>query len=134
MIHLSKMCILLLLASGIAHAQAEADSPAEDLSDSGNPSGIAPDIRDDDTKLKLQKGDFVIVPVLFSNPTLDSGLAVAAAYFHPQTEAEKEHQPASVTAAAALYSSNDSLAYGIGHQHYWNEDRWRLTGALGKGC
>ena len=78
---------------------------------------MAPDVRDDDSQLTTQKGDFVALPVPFSNPTFDTGLIAAGAYFYPQTEAEKDAQPASVTAVAAMYSSNDSLAYGIGHQH-----------------
>jgi len=36
--------------------------------------GIAPDIRDDATSLKLQRGDFVIVPIPISNPTRVSGV------------------------------------------------------------
>lgn len=30
-----------------------------------------------------------------------------------------------------MYSSNGSLAAGLGHQSYWSEDRWRLTAAVG---
>jgi len=112
-------------------AQVENDAVADDEGNEPSRPAVAPDLREDDINFKLQKGDFVIIPVPFSNPTLDSGLAVGGAYFHPQTEAEKEHQPASLTAAAAMYSSNESLAYGIGHQHYWKEDQWRFSGALG---
>ena len=45
--------------------------------------GIAPDIREDETRLKLQRGDFVVVPIPISNPTLESGLVAGAAYFYP---------------------------------------------------
>ena len=93
--------------------------------------GIAPDIREDDTKLKLQRGDFVIVPIPISNPTLDTGLVVGAAYFYAQSEAQKKLQPASVTAAAAMYTSNDSKAFALVQQNYWNNDKWRFTGAVG---
>ena len=93
--------------------------------------GIAPDIREDDTDLKLQRGDFVIVPIPISNPTLDSGLVAGAAYFYPQTEEQKKLQPASVTAAAAMYTSNDSRAFAVVQQNYWNDNKWRFTGAAG---
>lgn len=93
--------------------------------------GIAPDIREDDTDLKLQRGDFVIVPIPISNPTLDSGLVAGAAYFYAQTEEQKKRQPASVTAAAGMYTSNDSKALVIVQQNYWNDDKWRFTGAVG---
>jgi len=94
--------------------------------------GVIPDIRVDDTKLKFQDGDFVVVPVPFSNPTFDTGLVVGSAYFYPQTKKQKESQPASVTGVAGLYSSNDSFAYGVGHLGYWDEDNWRFNGALAK--
>ena len=92
---------------------------------------VAPDIREDDTKLKLQKGNFVAVPIPISNPTLDTGLVAGAAYFYGQTEEQRKAQPASVTAAAAMYTSNDSRAAAIVQQNYWRENRWRFTGVLG---
>ena len=92
---------------------------------------VAPDIREDATNLKLQKGNFVIVPIPISNPTLDTGLVAGAAYFYAQTPEQQEVQPASVTAAAAMYTSNDSRAAAFVQQNYWREDRWRFTGALG---
>lgn len=93
--------------------------------------GVAPDIREDETRLKLQRGDFVVVPVPISNPTLDEGLVVGAAYFYPQSEEEKKLQPASVTAAAGLYTSNDSRAFALVQQNYWKNNQWRFTGAIG---
>ena len=75
--------------------------------------GIAPDIREDETRLKMQRGDFVVVPIPISNPTLNEGLVVGAAYFYPQSEEERKLQPASVTAAAGLYTSNDSRAFAL---------------------
>jgi hypothetical protein len=91
--------------------------------------GLAPDIRDDDSKLKAQKGNFVAVPIPFSNPTLDQGLVAGAAYFYPQSEEKKKLEPASLTAVGALYSSNDSKAVGIVQQNYWR-GTWRFTGGL----
>jgi len=93
--------------------------------------GIAPDIRDDETNLKLQRGDFVVVPIPISNPTLDAGLVAGAAYFYAQTEEQKKMQPASVTAAAGMYTSNDSRAFAVVQQNYWNDNKWRFTGAVG---
>lgn len=92
---------------------------------------IAPDIRDDETPLKLQRGDFVIVPIPISNPTLGTGLVFGGAYFYSQTEDQKKAQPASVTGAAGVYTDNDSRALVVVHQNYWNKNKWRFTGALG---
>jgi len=81
--------------------------------------------------MKLQRGNFVVVPIPISDPTLDTGLIAGAAYFYPQTEEQRKAQPATVTGAAAMYTSNDSRAAAIVQQNYWRENRWRFTGALG---
>jgi len=93
--------------------------------------GIAPDIREDETNLKLQRGDIVVVPIPISNPTLGAGLVVGGAYFYPQTEEQKKLQPASLTAAAGMYTSNDSRVLAVAQQNYWRDDRWRFTGVAG---
>ena len=110
----------------------DAQAAVEDVKDVKDvrPS-VAPDIREEESKLKLQKGNFVIVPIPVSNPTLDSGLIAGAAYFYPQTEEQRKAQPASITAGAAMYTSNDSRAAAIVQQNYWRDDRWRFTGAFG---
>jgi hypothetical protein len=92
---------------------------------------IAPDIREDESTLKLQRGDFVVVPIPISNPTLDTGLVAGAAYFYPQTEEQKMVQPASVTAMGGMYTSNDSKAIVLAQQNYWRNNKWRFTGAIG---
>ena len=117
---------LAVLCGSIASAEV-----AEAETETDTRPGIAPDIREDDTKLKIQKGNFVVVPIPISNPTLDSGLVLGAAYFYPQSEEEKKLQPASMTAAAGMYTSNDSKAFGIAQQNYWKDDIWRFTGVLG---
>jgi len=93
--------------------------------------GIAPDIREDDTNLKIQKGDIVVVPIPMSNPTLGTGLIVGGAYFYSQTEEQAKIQPASLTAAGAMYTSNESKGFVLAQQNYWKEDRWRFTGVIG---
>ncbi len=104
---------------------------AQESSQTDTRPGIAPDIREDETKLKVQRGNLVVVPIPLSNPTLGTGLVVGAAYFYPQTDAQKKQQPASLTAAGGLYTSNDSGAVVLAQQNYWRNDRWRFTGAIG---
>ena len=118
----------MLLLSNTAASDPHIDSEDETADRSAH--AVAPDLREDELKLKLQKGDFVIVPVPISNPTLDTGLVVGGAYFYPQSEQQKKVQPASMTAAAAMYTSNDSAMFGLGHQSYWDQDTWRLGGAI----
>ncbi|MFP6809257.1 MAG: BamA/TamA family outer membrane protein [Pseudomonadales bacterium] len=93
--------------------------------------GLAPDVRGDESRLKYQKGDLVVVPIPTSDPTLGSGLIGAGAYFYSQTEHQKKTQPASMTAAAAMYTNNNSKAGGIAQLNYWDQDAWRFTGVLG---
>lgn len=103
---------------------------AQDASTDTRP-GIAPDIREDESRLKVQRGNLVVVPIPISNPTLEEGLVAGAAYFYPQSEEEKKLQPASVTAAAGLYTSNDSRAFALVQQNYWKNNKWRFTGVAG---
>lgn len=111
------------------HTAAADDEPDERSVVHGSP--LTPDIRENETKLKAQKGNFVVVPIPISNPTVGTGLVAGGAYFYGQTESKKAVQPASVTAAAGFYTDTDNYGYGIVQQNYWNENRWRLTGAVG---
>jgi len=92
---------------------------------------IAPEIRDAELPMSARSGNFVAVPIPFSNPTLETGLIGAVGYFHAQTEAQERSQPASMTGFGAMYTSNQSYGVAVGHSGYWKEDRWRFKGALG---
>jgi hypothetical protein len=122
---LTVMALWLALAPGLVLAEESDEEKSQPKT------GLTPDLREDETKLKLQKGDVVVVPIPMSNPTLDTGLVVGGAYFYHQTEEQKKEQPASVTAAAAMYTSNESFVYGIAQQNYFKKDTWRLTGVVG---
>jgi len=125
MVILKRLVILVSLA-----VIAISPAVAQEIETDTRP-GIAPDIRDDATNLKLQRGDFVIVPIPISNPTLDTGLVLGGGYFYAQTEAQKKAQPASMTGGGGLYTSNDSRALVLAQQNYWNRNKWRFTGAIG---
>ena len=123
MVAFKRLVILAILAAIAPVAAQETETDTRQ--------GIAPDIRDDETRLKLQRGDFVIVPVPISNPTVGSGLVLGGAYFYSQTEEQKKTQPASVTGAAGVYTDNDSRAFVLVQQNYWKQNKWRFTGAAG---
>ncbi len=122
-----KLCVLACCTSAV-FAQSEPDS---DEATPLSPASITPDLRGDESKLSLEKGSFVAVPIPILNPTLDEMLVVGAAYFYGQTEEQKETQPASVTAGGIMYSSNESYAAAIGQEIYWREDTWRFAGGIG---
>lgn len=115
---------LSLLSVSTVPADTESETPEHD-------SRLVPDLRSTDAPMKLGKGDFVAVPIPFSNPTLGVGLVAAAGYFHAQTPEQKASQPASVTGVGAMYADSGSYAVGVGNASYWSENRWRFRGALG---
>ena len=121
----------IAVAALLATSAALADNHTKIGDSDDSVPGSIPDIRGEDLKLKLEKRNWVIVPIPVSNPTLDTGLVVGGAYFYPQTEAQKKAQPASVTGAAGFRSSNDSSAFGVAHQSYLREDKWRIGGIVG---
>jgi len=116
--------VLVLTWALSAHGQQSNEAPERKQ-------GITPDLRNEDVPLTAKKGNFLAIPIPFSNPTLDSGLVLVGGYFHAQTEKQKATQPASATGVAYMKSSNGSYAYGVGNASYWNEDRWRFKGFLG---
>ena len=128
--YIAPIVLLLISASQIAIAQSNDDGIDDNETQATTPA-VVPDVREDDIPVKLARGDFVIVPIPISNPTLDTGLVALGAYFYPQTEEQEEQQPASVTGAGALYTSSDSKLFLVAHQSYWNKDTWRLGGAFG---
>lgn len=87
-----------------------------------------PDLRDEKTKLKAQKGDFIAVPIPVVDPTIGTGLVIAGAYYHSQSTEERASQPASATQAVAAYTNNKSYAYGVIQKNYWQQDTWRFVG------
>jgi hypothetical protein len=129
----STICLLVfaLFCASPAGADEANDAVAGSPIASDLPLDEVPDIRDDETPLKIQKGDFVAVPIPMSSPTFGTGLIVGAAYFYAQTPEQKKSQPASFTGAAGAYTTNDSWAAGVGQQNYWNDDKWRFTGVAG---
>jgi hypothetical protein len=107
--------------------EAKAGSPIA----SGLPVDEVPDVRDDESKITVQKGDFVVFPIPLSSPTFGTGLIIGGAYFYPQTAEQKASQPASFTGAAGVYTTNASWAGGIAQQNYWGGDTWRFSGVAG---
>lgn len=105
------LCAVLI---GTSASLGEELTEATDNSSTSAPEAVA-DVQEDTEKAKpKKKRNLIVVPVPFSNPTLDTGLLVGAAYFFPQTQEQEKAQPASVIAAGGFYTTNDSFAYAIG--------------------
>lgn len=106
-----------------------AQDAAQDEREQASPPATIPDLREEEVPLKVQSGDFVIVPIPISSPTFDTGLILGGAYFYAQTEEQKKVQPASLTGAGGAYTSNGSFGVAAFQQSYWDENRWRLQAA-----
>ena len=124
----TSLYLVLLLAGPRGYCDVGADDVGRGSIPFG---GVVPDIREEESRLTFQDGDFVAVPIPISNPTVGNGLVVGSAYFYPQTPEQEALQPASLTGIAGMYTSNASRALVLAQQNYWGGDRWRFTGAGG---
>lgn len=109
---------------GVAESTTESEQQAE----------TPPKQEEKSSRFKLlskKPENLLIVPIPTSNPTFGTGLILGGAYFYPQTEQEKSTQPASYTGVAAGYTDNESWVVSAMQQSYWQEDKWRFTGAAG---
>jgi len=91
---------------------------------------------------------FLPIPIIITEPAVEGGLGLAAAFFHPpddyDADAEglglKANQNASdedefvlpdVSVVAAGVTGNDSWFVGGGHIAHWKDDRIRFEGVVG---
>jgi outer membrane protein assembly factor BamA len=101
----------LMLSAGAA-----ADGP-EPISRSGE-IAISPD-----EGIRVANTDLVIAPIPLSNPTIGSGLAVAAMYLYSLDP----ESPSSLTGAGGGYTDSDSWAAGLTQRTYLQGDRYRIN-------
>lgn len=76
-------------------------------------------------ELGFRNGSFIAVPVPFSNPMIESGLALGGAYLF-QTDAGSD---TSMFGIGALKSTNETEAYGAAFNLSFNENRWGISGS-----
>jgi hypothetical protein len=124
----------LYFFAAVSFAETKETETKEHVVDSDVPVEAIPDTEEDAPRFKFlskKPKNLLIVPIPTSSPTFGTGLILGGAYFYPQTEAQKEAQPASFTGAAAGYTSSESWFAGVMQQNYWKEDTWRFTGVAG---
>lgn len=109
---------LLSLVAGMAKA---AVAEADDFVDNINKGSEGP---------TLEQGNLVVVPIPLSDPTLGTGLQLAALYLHPK-RSETGSNP--TTGIGGMYTDTDSWVAGIFHQDFLLEDRLRVMAAAGTG-
>jgi hypothetical protein len=95
----------------------------------------------------LDNKGFLPVPIIITEPALDNGVGVAAAFFHETKDEAKEQSttdlelqsseddyvdlPPSVTVAFGAVTGNGSWLLGGGHLGVWKQDHIRYLGAVG---
>lgn len=84
-----------------------------------------------------RKGSFLPLPIIITEPALDSGLGVAGLFFHERPESEVRESDKfirpSISGLAAGVTGNDSWFVGGGHMGIWKKDTLRYTGGGGYG-
>jgi hypothetical protein len=92
------------------------------------------------------RGRFLPIPVIITEPAIGEGLGLALAYFHRAKDgldsntvaspgsighASKEQAPPpTVTGVFGAYTSNETAAGGIGHMNTFRDDHIRFTGVV----
>ena len=123
---ITRICVLAAFAMVVASTSWAGDNEADEDNIAAALDATADKV-DESIEEQKKKRDWTVVPIPMSDPTFGTGLVLGGAYFWPQTEEQKKSQPASVTGAAGFYSDNKSSAYGIAHQGYLSEDKWRFA-------
>jgi hypothetical protein len=78
------------------------------------------------------KGNFALIPVPISNPTIGTGLGGVAMYMHPKAGIGKNAQISS-TGIFGMYTNSESWAAGVFHDGHYLEDRIRFKMPIGHG-
>ena len=88
----------------------------------------------------LRHSGVLPVPIIVTEPAVGYGAGVAAVYFS-QSFAERAAAsrargervtPPDISVVAALGTENGTRAFGVGHLGFWDQDRWRYAGFVGK--
>ena len=72
------------------------------------------------------KGDVLIAPIPFLNPTIGVGLAIGAAYLFPLAE----NAPPSTLGGGVFYSDNGTRGVALVFKGYFKDDKYRLTAGI----
>ena len=70
------------------------------------------------------RGNWVVVPIPVSNPTIGTGLQLAALYLHPKPD---ENAPGSTSGLVALRTDKGTQVLGGFHDGSFDADRYRLN-------
>ena len=89
-------------------------------------------------------GNFLILPIIITEPAIGEGLGAGLVYFHDTPESKprlgsarslaktgrRQKPPPTATGAFGFYTNNDTYAIGLGHAQTFKNDTWRMTATL----
>jgi len=129
---------ILTLISCVTMAQ-EAGSASETVES-------APAVADKKEK-NPDRGRFLALPIIITEPAIGEGLGAAVMYFHGKKkidqqqittagdvakEDRKNKPPATVTGLFAFATNNETAGVGIGHRRTFKNDLYRFTGVFAR--
>jgi len=131
----STVLIVLLALSLLPVAQAS-DENDNDSAATGDDDGKDPG-----------RGRLLPIPLIITEPAIGEGLGGGLVYFHRDSSRDRptvtsgrslantnaeQTPPPTATGLFGAYTTNDTWVVGVGHSHTFNEDSWRMVGALAR--
>jgi len=107
--------------------------PTPTTVESGSPGLVGTVANGDSAGKEGKRGEMVVAPFPISNPAIGSGIVVVGGYLFPISKSDKI-SPDSMIGGAGFYTSNGSWLWGAGTKLYLKQDRFRITGAYGRGA
>jgi hypothetical protein len=114
-----QILFFVLLFNGPTLFASNLDSAAEVIDDSHDSEAVVEN-----------KGQWVPVPLIVSNPTVGTGLQAMLMYLHPK-KSDATHNATS--GIVGMYTDTNSWFTGIFHDDYWQNDTIRFSGFIGTG-
>ena len=151
---LLKTCLLLLIPALLVSFAVSADQDPADSPPSAETAETAETAEENAKKPEKKakdpnRGRFLPIPIIITEPAIGEGLGLAMAYFHrakdssdkrtvasPDSigEASREQAPPpTVTGVFGAYTNSGTAAGGIGHMNTFKDDHIRFTGVIGSG-
>jgi len=140
---LARLCAALAVAASLGSVPAGAQSPSPDAAPPPVDASVPPPTTEpapvSDTvgqvgragfaagKKKRGKGDLILAPVPFSNPTIETGLALGVSYiFYP--DKNDTVSPPSSAMLGGLGSTNGTKGGFLAGKFFLKEDQYRVSG------
>jgi len=133
--------IMALFSTGVLAQEATEEQGATE----GSESEDGPENIEDEASEKIDKGNFLVLPIFITEPAIGEGLGLGLVYFHkkkdpntPQVSTassisqtnRQQNPPPTASGVFGAYTNNDTKAAGIGHAGTYFNDKVRAVGVL----